>query len=86
MARHESEETQHSELVPPLDGTRFLVGREEERISINRDWNSGFPICGVVFEIAPGGLQSVKPSAQSLSDPGDVTHGLMIVRIATATP
>jgi hypothetical protein len=70
IVRQEREEIQHNDAVPLIDMKRLFVGRDEETMSANRFWNAGSPTFGVNLEVAPGGLQSVRPSPQSSSMSG----------------
>lgn len=65
IARQESEDTQHIGFESVLAIVRLLFGSEEWTMLENNVRKSGSPILGVMSDVAPGGLQAVRPESQS---------------------
>jgi len=80
--RHDSKALQHSEAVALLEMSRLLAGSEDWTMSTNKFWKSALPICGVWLDVAPGGVQMVKPVSQPPAEFSPAAATIRAARIA----
>jgi hypothetical protein len=67
IVRQDSRALQHNEATArsEIERARLLAGKDDSTMSVKRFWKAASPICGVVAEVAPGGVQMTKPLLQS---------------------
>jgi hypothetical protein len=67
IVRQDRRALQHSEATarPEIGSDRLLAGKDDSTMSVKRFWKAASPICGVVADVAPGGVQITKPVLQS---------------------
>jgi hypothetical protein len=67
IARQDRRALQHNEATArsEMERERLLAGKDDSTMSVKRFWKAASPICGVVADVAPGGVQMTKPVLQS---------------------
>lgn len=67
IVRQDRRALQHNEATArsDIERERLLAGKDDSTMSVKRFWKAASPICGVVAEVAPGGVQRTKPLLQS---------------------